>query len=254
MANIRIIGGRSGAKRTIINNTGIKLYSGQTGLDAVVNYGLVGDKMKRFLKRYKQLNNIPIINKYVGLSKYLVVKRASQQGILVPESKLYLNKKDKISEWIEKRVHSSQGYGIRKARGRGEIVGKYYQRMISNRKYELRVHAFLWTPKENWVVNKRVGPADQVAWNFHQGGHFRSIHNQAHGVFNEARNVSEKILKMLNMSFGAVDFIVNNNLKVYFIEVNSSPGFTELNQNTYVNAMSKLKSLSAAKIKSFGRK
>ena len=54
---------------------------------------------------------------------------------------------------------------------------------------------------------------------------------------------------MLNMSFGAVDFIVDKGYNLYFIEINSAPGFTELSECIYVDAFNKLKGMSERKLR-----
>jgi D-alanine-D-alanine ligase-like ATP-grasp enzyme len=56
---------------------------------------------------------------------------------------------------------------------------------------------------------------------------------------------------MLGMSFGAIDFIVDKNYELYFIEINSAPGFTELSKKIYVEAFDKLKSLNRKQILKF---
>jgi glutathione synthase/RimK-type ligase-like ATP-grasp enzyme len=250
MANIRIIGKRgSKSRKEISDGTGILLYTGQK-VDAIINYGLAGHNFDLLLKKYPGMKSTPILNKYVGRSKYSSVKMAEKAGVLVPETLLSLPKNARISDWIEKRVNSSQGKGIIAARGRGTLLGKYYQKMIKNRRYELRVHAFSWVPKKEWAVHKRVGPPDQIAWNFHQGGHFQSIHfPNGHQVFIEAKDIAEKILSVMSMSFGAVDLIVDGDMKIYYIEINSSPGFSKLSDGIYFDAMSRLKSLSAVEVK-----
>ncbi len=254
MANMRIIGKKdSKSRKDITDATGIKLYTGQNA-DAIINYGLAGHKLEQFFRKYPSANRIPVINKYVGRSKYLAVKDAEDKDILVPESCLSLPRMAKLPDWIEKRIHSSQGLGICKARKRGRLLGKYYQRMISDRRYELRVHAFLWLPQDQWGLHKRIGPEDQIAWNFHQGGHFQTVrHSNGHGVFLEAKNIAKKILEIRNMAFGAVDLIVDNKMKVYFIEVNASPGFSELSAGIYFEAMNELKNMSKRKVVKFGR-
>lgn len=259
MARVAMIGIRgSKACREIREGTGIPLYKGinkgRLKPDVLINYGLSGQKLERFLKKVASARSIPTINKYVGVSKYKAVKDAEKIGILVPESRLSLPRNAKLSHWIEKRVNSSKGYGIREARGRGNLPGKYYQKMISDRRFELRVHTFLWIPDSEWRINKRFGPRDQIAWNFNQGGHFSSVmYPNKHKVFAEAKEIATKVLKQRNMAFGAVDLIVDNDMKVYFIEVNSSPGFTDLNKGVYVNAFSKLKGLSKSSLVSLAR-
>lgn len=255
MANLRIIGRRgSKSKLTISKEAGIPLYKSGT-CDAIINYGLAGQKFDTFLRRNPAANRTGIINRYVGRSKYHAVKDAEAEGILVPATKLSLSKGDKISNFIEKRIHSSCGKGIRAARGKGRLTGSYYQEMIDDRRFELRVHAFAWLPEDEWQLSKRHGPSDQIAWNHAQGGYFSSVRRpNGYKVFLEAKEIAARILKIRNMAFGGVDLIVDNKMRVYFIEVNSSPGFEELNKYLYVRAFEKLKGMSATKVKKFARK
>jgi hypothetical protein len=234
----------SKAVRNIIENTPISLYKGQQA-DVLVNYGLPARRLESFLRRNPKAQKIKILNRYTGRSKYLAVLDAQKEGILCPESKLSLDRKDKLGDWIEKRNHSIHGNGIVKARQKGRIVGKYYQKMVKDRAYEIRVHAFSWLPTSKWKVQKRVGPSDQIAWNFHQGGHFQSIHNPSgYKTYSEAIDISKKILRIRKMHFGAVDFIVDTSYRVYFIEINSCPGFTELSGPVYYNAIKALTEMS----------
>lgn len=247
---IQIIGKKNSKScNAISTKADIQRYTGQK-VDAIINYGLSGEYLELYFKKYPLIKNIPIINKNVGQSKYSSVKYVEQNGVLVPETKLFLSKTDKISDWIEKRIYSSQGIGITAATKREKILGKYYQMMIKDRLYELRVHTFLWVPKKDWAVHKRTGPVDQIAWNFHQGGHFSS-YGISDKVLVEAKNISEKVLCIIGMSFGAVDFIVDTSMKIYFLEINSSPGFSEFSEDIYFNAMKKLKLLSVNEIIKF---
>ena len=253
MASVCIVGKKgSAAKLTIARETPITLYKKTKSPDAIVNYGLVGAALTRALPK-NVLTGTPIINKYIGRSKYLSVKDAEQAGILVPESRLSLPASAKLSDWIEKKLHSYQGKGIQQARGRGKIASKYYQKMVKNRRFELRVHAFSWLPVDEWILHKRMGPSDQIAWNFHQGGHFQSVHYpDKYKVFKEAKDVAEKILKIRSMAFGAVDLIVDNDMQVFFIEINSSPGFTEFSAPIYIKAMTALTNLSKVQLRRIG--
>jgi glutathione synthase/RimK-type ligase-like ATP-grasp enzyme len=127
--------------------------------------------------------------------------------------------------------------------------------MIDDRRFELRVHAFSWIPQEQWRINKRHGPANQIAWNFAQGGHFSNVRSpNGYKVFREAKEIAAKILEIRSMEFGGVDLIVDNKMRVYFIEVNASPGFEDLNRQIYIDAFSKLKDMSAAQVRRLARK
>jgi hypothetical protein len=257
MAVVAFIGKRgSKACREIREDTGIRLYLGKkrwkTPPDVLINYGLTGRKLDALLRKIPSARGIPTINGRVGISKYSAVQAAKKIGVPVPDSRETLPKSARLGDWIEKRHNSSRGFGIRKARGRGRMAGKYYQQMIKDRRFELRVHSFLWVPSSEWKLSKRHGPADQITWNFHQGGHFSTVRRpNDYPVFLEAKEIATKVLKQRGMGFGAVDLIVDNNMKVWFIEVNSSPGFTELNRPVYANAFNKLKKLSGAKARSF---
>jgi hypothetical protein len=255
MARLAIVGRRgSKSKLAISKGAGIPLYKGNA-CDAIINYGLAGQKLDQFLRKFRSSDRPGIINKYVGRAKHLAIQDAASAGILVPKTKTSLTKSDRVSDYIEKRIHSSCGRGIQAARGKGRLIGKYYQEMIDDRRFELRVHAFSWIPQEQWRINKRHGPANQIAWNFAQGGHFSNVRSpNGYKVFREAKEIAAKILEIRSMEFGGVDLIVDNKMRVYFIEVNASPGFEDLNRQIYIDAFSKLKDMSAAQVRRLARK
>lgn len=252
MSKISLLGKRgSEACKSIVANTKLNFFSGGK-VDALVNYGIHGSNYSRLVRKYPIIERVPVINRLVGVSKYSVIKVAEKNGILSPESTLEIPISKSVSGWIEKRVNSSRGYGIRKATGRARIQGKYYQKMVQNRRYELRVHTFLWIPTSRWTIFKRFGPPDQIAWNFHQGGHFQTIHDHSGKVCRYAKDASHRILSLLNMSFGAVDFIVDDEYRVYFLEVNSCPGFTSLSERVYYEAMNELTLFTPKELRKYG--
>ena len=223
------------------------MYKGNTKYmpDVLVNYGVAGAKLKKFYKNYPSALNIPTINKHIGMSKLKMINIVSKQDINVPESKLILSPKDKPIDFIEKRIKSIGGIGICKARGKRKVKGKYYQKYIQDRAYEIRVHAFEWM--KDLHVQKRYGKEDEIAWNFRNGGYFQTVHNpKSYKIHSEAIDVSRKILKLFKMGFGAVDFLVDSSLNLYFIEINSAPGFQELSEDIYVEAFTALKDINTA--------
>lgn len=257
MVKLRLVGKKgSHACKEIRSGADILGYFKKPSVlpDAIINYGLAGSRLDAFYRRFPSAKKIPMINKHCGYSKFNVCRRAADKGIPVPKSKASLTKSDKLSNWIEKRTNSIGGKGIRKARGRGSISGKYYQEFIDKRRYELRVHAFLWIPQEDWRVQKRLGAANEIAWNYKNGGHFVSVHRpRSYQTFVQAEEISEKILKMLGMAFGAVDFLVDNSYNLYFIEVNSAPGFSELSKPIYIDAFGRLKKLSKKQLLQYAK-
>lgn len=255
MADLRIINKKSSAAaRVISKKMEIPIYNGESDIDAIINYGLCGNHILMLENVFPNFRKIPVINKYVGASKFLAVKDAEVAGVKVPETRMSLPMFSTKKDWIEKKIHSSQGRGIVVASQRKSIPGKYYQRMITNRRYELRVHAFSWIPVEEWRVFKRTGDKEVIAWNFAQGGKFSSVENANVGTFKTAKSMSLNVLDIRHMAFGAVDFIVDDDLNVYFLEINSSPGFTALSAEIYFDAMRKLKELSAKEILKYTNK
>lgn len=247
MTSVRIIGKKGSRSRlAITKGAGIPRYNNSRDVSVIINYGLAGKKLDAFLAKNPKARRIPMINQYVGKSKYGIIKDAEQKGILVPDTKAALTSKDKISDWIEKKHYSIGGIGIKKATKRTCPAGKYFQKFISDRKYELRVHAFLW--QKNWHIQKRVGDEDTIAWNYKNGGKFINVNNTEYDVFQEALEISKAVLDMRKMAFGAVDFLVDRSNNVYFIEVNSAPGFTEFSEHIYIDAFTDLKKLTNRKL------
>jgi len=250
MTKIRIMGKKgSKACKTIVKEAGIPRYTNNKhGVDILINYGLAGERLRQYYRKFPSARKIPTINKNIGHSKLRVINIAKKVGILVPDSKLALSKLDKKKEWIEKRFSSQGGKGIRLARNKSAMKGKYYQKFIKNRLYELRVHAFRWLDESDYGIQKRLGDDGEIAWNFSQGGRFVTVNSRGYGVFKSAVDISNKILDLLGMSFGAVDFIVDRERGLYFIEVNSAPGFSGLSDSIYINAFKKLSRMPKSKI------
>jgi len=251
---IRIMGPKgSQSLREIVEGTGLRRYASKKyKTDVLVNYGLSGEKLRNFYRRFPSAKGMPTINRIVGYSKYRALQLAKRHGIIVPESRLELLKSHKLNDWIEKRFNSQSGYGICQARGRHKLSSKYYQRYIKDRRYELRIHGFNWVDQKNWKVQKRFGKDGEIAWNYRNGGYFSSVYNPTnHQTFVSAMEITSNVLRILNMGFGAADFIVSRDGKLYFIEVNSCPGFQELSKNIYLDAFESLRKMRLKEVLKF---
>lgn len=232
---ISIIGKKySNSVKQIIRETKIQKLNNDS--DIIINYGLPSHKLKF-------INHKHIINKNIGQSKYHVLQIASKNNILIPKTLLSLTNTDKLEDYISKKYYSIGGKGIVKATTKNNMFGRYYQKFIKNRQYEIRIHSFKWLSKNKWIVQKRIGHKDVIAWNFKNGGKFQNIYDQNNIIYNKARDITELILTKLNMSFGASDFIITNNNELYFLEINSAPGFTDFSKHIYINAFNKLYNL-----------
>lgn len=246
--DVRIVG-RKGSKAVtrIVKATNLGRYSKKC--DVVVNYGLAGKRMRAFTGKHPSISRKPMLNKFIGCSKHTAIKDAEEAGIKVPKTFLSLPDKYKIKDFIVKKFHSQGGKGIAIAKTRKRLTDKYYQEFIQDRKYELRVHGFLWVDSEEWLTQKRFGKEGEIAWNYHNGGRFQTIrHPNSYDIFVKAKEITKEVLKIRNMSFGAVDFIVTNSGELLFLEINSAPGFTELSEGAYIGAFSQLAKFNKNKI------
>lgn len=244
-----VLAGKKGSNAVtrIIKTT--KLYRIRKNCDAVVNYGLVGRKLDIFLSRNKIPKHTPVINRYIGCTKYRAVKEAQREGILVPNSLISLKKSHKKQNFLIKKMHSKGGIGIIRANSKYALKNKYYQEFIQERRYELRIHAFSWIKKSNWLVQKKFGKTEEITWNYNNGGKFQTVHcPEKYTIFEKAMDIAEKILVIRNMQFGAVDFIITHNNNIIFLEINSAPGFTKLSESTYTSVFGLLTKLSGSKL------
>lgn len=239
----------SKAVSKIVKATKLTRYSSKC--DIIVNYGLAGEKLQTFKSKHPGYYKKPILNLNIGHSKYKVIKVASDIGIKTPKTSLTLPAGTKKENFLTKKLHSQGGIGISIAKSIGNIPGKYYQEFIKNRKYELRVHGFLWQSLKDWKIQKRFGREGEIAWNFHNGGRFQTIQNPSAKIFTEAKEITEKILHRLDMAFGAADFIVTNENDLLFLEINSAPGFTDFSENIYINAFENLTKMNKQDILKF---
>jgi len=249
--DIRIVGRPSSKAVTrIVKTTDLGRFTKKCHV--VVNYGLAGRKLDTFIRKHPSLKYKPTINKYIGCNKYKAIKDAENIDIKVPETRLSLLKEHDASKFLTKRLHSQGGYGIVLAKTKSKLANKYYQVFITDRIYELRVHAFSWLKQKDWLLQKRFGKPEEIAWNYSKGGRFQTIHNaDQYPLFKRAKGISEEILKIRNMSFGAVDFVVTKDRTILFLEVNSAPGFTELSEGTYVKAFQALKNFDKNELLSY---
>jgi len=248
--HISIIG-RPGSKAVskIVKLTPLTRYSSKC--DILVNYGLAGERLQNFKDSHKSYHKKLILNEKIGFTKFKGIKLAADLDIKVPKSFLILPEEYKASNFLTKKMHSQGGIGIKLAKSHQAIPDKYYQEFIKNRKFELRIHGFLWQDSKEWEVQKRFGKEGEIAWNFHNGGRFQTVHNASGGVFSSAKEAAVKMLKIMGMAFGAADFLVTDKNELYFIEMNSAPGFTEFSEKIYTNAFTKLTTITKAQISKY---
>ena len=88
---LSIIHRGSQTARMIIEEAGIPKYKRGVKPEVIVNYGVVGERFKR----WKELNpwgaGLLMINRPIGLDKFQVIKKAEDEGIKCPETRSYLD-------------------------------------------------------------------------------------------------------------------------------------------------------------------
>lgn len=229
-----------GITRLRINRRGLASLGDHS--PKIICYGFAGDLAGEWFanihKVFPARADMRVVNRYIVANKYTALRHVS---LPKPTSKLKLGPEDNPADWIMKRQYSMCGRGIVRAESRERVPGMYFQKFIDNRPYEIRVHAFTWIPKEEWWVDKRVGEADQLAWNHARGGKFIEVRDPARfPIFQRARQMAEKALDDLEMDFGAVDFVLDKDKNIYFLEVNAAPGWTNRTEGYYFDTFRRL--------------
>jgi len=201
-------------------------------VDVVINYGMKGQRLTdwyRGNRRRAAFEGIPQINGAPAINKYDAVLLAARNNVPVPHTERHMDRFQPAGSYIFKPFFSQRGRGIVPAGTEPAGSNGYYQRMITNRAYEVRVVGATWY-NEPWAVYKKSPgadmPADQIAWNHDQGGVFRRVNDISLRVFNECIQYTRTMLVSMGLQFGAADFIVDEDRNIYFIELNTRPGFT----------------------------
>lgn len=121
--NIKLIAKKnSHACKAIRINVPIESYTGKKNkTDLLINYGVSRNRLSEFYNKYPSAKKIPTLNKNIGMSKYRMLNLVRRHNVPVPISKLSLEKNDKMSTFIEKRVFSIGGKGIKVATRKTKI-------------------------------------------------------------------------------------------------------------------------------------
>jgi hypothetical protein len=230
-------GSRTGTiMREILGNRNI------SNCEVAVNFGLQGDGLRQYEQRYPSITRLPIMNHRQYGNKYDHIQQALHVGVPAPLSSNHITGNEMNSgEWIAKPFYSQQGRGIyrinsRSRRRQFEVQRRshYAQREITNRRYELRVHAWSWVDPSQWIFQKRLHErGDEVlAWNHDNGGNFVTVTDPTNPLHDRIREDIKKLFTAFGYCFGAVDFIVQTpgsrgaQIPHYFIEWNLCPGWT----------------------------
>lgn len=218
----------------------------------IVNYGVQGRHLESFYRRWPMAASIRTINKYMPYNKYATVCEALSLDIPSPPVDSRFWETGFKPGWIYKPFRSRAGYGIERITeanfqtlnwSRG-----YAQQEIMDRPYEVRVTGFTWMPKEEWGVwkkRKRGEHRNELTWNHEQGGTFVTVNRPLEfRVFREAMEYTDTILRHFSLAFGAVDFILDSQKQLYFLEINTRPGFTRgYSDGPYISAFRALKEM-----------
>ena len=218
----------------------------------LVNYGCKGRLERKLYENKPALRDILTINRRPAINKYDAVKQVEEREVRVPHT---VRRYDQIpdGDYLFKPYYSQKGRGIvdvltAENDPNIDTNNGYFQKRIRNRRYELRVTGFMWVPMEEWTVWKKLPGEgrddDDIAWNHDQGGKFVKVNDTTQRVFREAIINAKTVLEVLDLQFGAVDFVVDAEKNAYFLEVNMRPGFSaDYGADTYYSAFKKLKEM-----------
>jgi hypothetical protein len=212
-----------------------------------VNFGLQGDNLRDYRRRFPAIDRLPMLNSQLFGNKYECVTAASTAGVPVPRSWRRGDVVPADVPIIRKPYYSLGGRDIERHSLANDTLPDthYLQEEITNRRYEVRVHAMAWVNPNQWVMQKRIHPEgdEQLTWNHHTGGTFVTIEDTTNPLFERIRQSVITLTRTLGYQFGAVDFIVTSAgergrpLPHYFIEWNLAPGWTlDRIRNYYISS------------------
>lgn len=219
----------------------------------IVNYGVQGRHLESFYTRWPMATRIRTINRYMPYNKYSAVCEVSGLGVPCPDVDARFWESEFKQGWIYKPYLSGAGYGIERITEENfqslNWSRGYAQQEITDRPYEIRITGFRWLPKEEWGVWKKRKEGehrDELTWNHEQGGIFVTVKTPLKfRVFKEAMEHTDTILRHFALGFGAVDFILDSEKRLYFLELNTRPGFTRgYSDGPYISAFRALKEIS----------
>lgn len=209
--------------------------------EGAVNFGLQGDNLRTYEQRFPAITRIPIMNHRQISDKFVHIIRAGEAGVSVPSSKPARDLTRRDNGWIAKPYFSQGGRGIyrintraRRRQAEGANRTHYVQQEITNRRYEMRVHAWSWVDPSEWIFQKRLHErGDEIlTWNHSTGGNFVTVNEPTDPLHDRIRQDVITMMDVFGYRFGAVDFIIQTPgesgaaIPHYFIEWNLCPGWT----------------------------
>jgi hypothetical protein len=252
MNNVKVFGRRGSDFRKHVND-----WMGNHRIresHMAVNYGLQGEDLIAYGLRNTAINNIPVLNHKQAGNKYEQISAVQGMDEVVPRScsLVLIGGAKPYEHCIAKPFYSLGGRDIFRVENLADVNPDthYLQEEVTNRRYEMRVHAFAWIDEQQWLFQKRVhDDGDEVlAWNHHNGGRFITIEDPHDALHDRIRASVKVIMKRLGYQFGAVDFIIKNpgqrgeQLQHYFLEWNLAPGWTlDRTRDYYKDSFSALK-------------
>jgi hypothetical protein len=155
-------------------------------------------------------------------------------GDLAPAVEAYPDDSMEGQDWIVKPMYSVGGKGIENWNGYNH-EGKYLQRRI-NKTREFRAHVYLWAKDQVPLIQEKIiDDRSQLCWNMKQGGKFHYMHEPAIGKENldadlvqGIKDISTRALKKLKYDMGGVDLCMDEDGKLWILEVNSYWGQREM--------------------------
>jgi hypothetical protein len=223
---------------------------GPDGANLLVNWGLAGTALAAYYRRWPDAAQIPTLNRDYPGNKYRVNQMLRNESIPVPDSRGHISQPVDGESWLYKPYYSRGGHGIRRLTSQDDIdnanwTNGYAQKEVENRRYEVRVSAFNWLPREQWGIWKKTNEhPENLTWNHEQGGKFETVQSRTAPLFVRCMEWVEKIMHIFQLQFCAVDFIVDQDWHEMVLEINMRPGFDELGKPVYVNALNVLNGMS----------
>lgn len=230
---------------------GVKQFSEQ-GIDFIRNDKITQHHQADFVFRWGCTSNLPFKTTIVNEAKaihYVADKRqfrldTAEKG-LAPKTWDHFNEWNKEifdgnfdefgddllnKSYVVRRATHHQGRYLHLCKTANELLGavrrydggNYYISEYIPKVAEFRV--FFVQGRVVWVANKIPADANAVAWNVAKGGTFENVRWDDWPL--RAIRVAREAFLLSGLDFGGVDVMVDDEGKVYVLEINSAPSQT----------------------------
>lgn len=209
-----------------------ELYQGEARAgDIILRWGC---NRSRYQNHYPA--NTIVLNKRIVLSKKEQGKLFLEHQVSTP--KVYLNRTtwvgDGRPQLLVKPIYGQMGTGIKLVTNPDWSNFDVIHQLYIPKTREFR--AMMLPDIIAFFMEKHPPENGDIRWNEHRGATWTSVPADEN-LRIKVRKLGNKGLKALDYDFGAIDIIMDEDGKLYILEINSRPEFGQKNAKRFVNGI-----------------